>query len=416
MAGDSSKVGRFHERVGRVIADRWRVDALLHAGPTSAVYAATDTRRDTRAALKILHPELAADEQMRKRFQREGYAANAVGHPGVVGVHAEATTEEGAPVLVMELLDGEPLDAIWTDAGGKLPLADVVKYGVALLEILAAAHARGIIHRDLKPANVFVTRRGEVKILDFGLACEKGRTESISGLGVVMGTPAFMAPEQALGLRERIDPRTDLWALGATLFTLLSGRAVHEVDSPQAQFYLAATAQAPGIREVAPEVPPAIAAVIDRALAFEGNERWEDADAMRYALRRASSTKTTTPALPIARVQLVQDAAPTQIVKPPDENAPTIAALDVTNELARSIAPIDSLTPSQRSLSPRAPPPPTASPLALGAFAALTACVVTILALTVVGRITRSPRSVAITPPPSAPAELIVPAVDASAD
>jgi serine/threonine-protein kinase len=161
----------------------------------SAVYTATDQESGKQAALKVLHRELAGDGPMRKRFQREGYAANAIDHPGVVKVFGEAVTDDGAPVLVMELLDGESLEALRRRSGGTLPVGDVVAIGRDLLDVLAAAHSRGVIHRDIKPSNVFVTRAGEVKVLDFGLAWERGRRDDITGVGVVLGTPAYMPPE-----------------------------------------------------------------------------------------------------------------------------------------------------------------------------------------------------------------------------
>ncbi len=157
-----------------------------------------------------------------------------------------------------------------------------------LLDVLAAAHAKNVVHRDVKPENLFITKVGQLKVLDFGIAkvfeARLGRTTS-TRVGVVMGTPAFMAPEQARARWDEVDGRTDLWAVGATMFTLLTGRHVHEGVSGNEQLILSATTIAPSLGSVAPEVPPALVAIVDRALAFERSRRWPDAASMQQAVR-----------------------------------------------------------------------------------------------------------------------------------
>jgi hypothetical protein len=159
-----------------------------------------------------------------------------------------------------------------------------------LLDVLAAAHEKSVVHRDIKPENLFITRAGVLKVLDFGIAkvFERQQTRTTSTrAGMIMGTPAFMAPEQARGRWEDVDGRTDLWAVGATMFTLLTGRHVHEADSSQEQLIASATTAAPPIASVAPEVPQLAAAIVDRALAFDRATRWADAAEMQKVVREA---------------------------------------------------------------------------------------------------------------------------------
>src|SRR4051794_6292616 len=214
---------RAHRRVGTMVREKYRIDAFIATGSMAMVYAATH-RNGSRVALKILHRDLARDPAMAERFKREGYFANSIGHPGVVKAIDDDVTEDGCAFLVMELLEGESLDERRRRKGGKLSLGYVLPVADALLEILAAAHARDVVHRDLKPDNVFVTKLGDVKVLDFGLArFNDGKTSSdMTAVGMVLGTPAYMPPEQALGRREDVDAQSDLWAVGATLFVVLS--------------------------------------------------------------------------------------------------------------------------------------------------------------------------------------------------
>src|SRR5262249_46229315 len=150
-------------------------------------------------------------------------------------------------------------------------------------DALSAAHSKGIVHRDLKPANLFVSSSGALKVLDFGIARLR-EISAVSSMGTnagsILGTPAFMAPEQARGRPDLIDHQSDLWAVGATLFTLLSGRLVHEAQTVNEQLALAITARARSLATVAPELPAALVAVVDRALSYEKSERWPDAASM----------------------------------------------------------------------------------------------------------------------------------------
>src|SRR5579863_2796332 len=156
-------------RLGRTLHNKWRLDVLLGVGGMAAVYAATH-RNGSRAAVKILHAELSAREDIRSRFMREGHVANAVGHDGAVRVLDDDVADDGSLYLVTELLDGETLEDRRVRSGGRLSEDDVLSVADQLLDVLVAAHAKGVVHRDIKPENVFLTRLGQLKVLDFGIA------------------------------------------------------------------------------------------------------------------------------------------------------------------------------------------------------------------------------------------------------
>ncbi len=269
-------------RLGRVVASRWTLVKLLGIGGMASVYEAKH-RNGRRAALKILHPHVLSNPTARQRFLSEGYAANKVEHPGVVLVLDDG--EDGDLLfLVMELLSGRSL-AERLAADGPLPVKDVVLASAVVLDVLAMAHDRNVVHRDIKPSNIFELSTGGIKVLDFGVARVRDlASATLTESGVTLGTPAFMAPEQAAGRLDQVDALTDIWAVGATMFQLLTGRLAHESSTPNAAIVAAATRRVPPVRSVRPDVPVEVAQVVDRALAFMRNERWPDARAMRRAL------------------------------------------------------------------------------------------------------------------------------------
>jgi serine/threonine protein kinase len=286
---DSGMVRRAEGRLGTVLRGKYRLERILGIGGMATVYAATH-RNQKQFAVKILHPELSMREDIRRRFLREGYAANSVRHPGAVAVLDDDVSEDGAAFLVIELLEGASVDDLSNGCGGRLSLPLALAVAGQMLDVLAAAHHHGIVHRDIKPANVFVTRTGAIKVLDFGIARVRDATSTSSqatGAGVLLGTPSFMAPEQALGQLVSIDARTDVWAVAATIFALVSGRFVHEGSTASHLLVLAATAPARSLAEVAPGVPRAVVEVVDRGLQFRSQERWQSALEMREALTRA---------------------------------------------------------------------------------------------------------------------------------
>jgi serine/threonine-protein kinase len=280
---------RARSKLGEVVRGKYRLDRVLGIGGMATVFAATH-RNKKQFALKVLHPELSAQVDVRHRFLREGYVANTVGHAGAVVVLDDDVADDGGAFLVMELLDGEALDVLAGRAGGTLPADAVVALADQLLDVLVAAHAKGIVHRDLKPANLFLTTSGQLKVLDFGVA----RLRDASGLassttsGQALGTPAFMPPEQALGKATLVDEKSDVWSVGATMFALLSGSIVHEAETVQELLVFAATKPARSLAAARRDAPAALVAVVDRALAMDKAERWPSAGAMQEALARAS--------------------------------------------------------------------------------------------------------------------------------
>ena len=289
MAISQEVIERARARVGLTLAKKYRLDRLLGIGGMAAVYSATH-RNKKRVAIKILHPELGIDDSVKTRFLREGYAANTVDHPGAVAVFDDDVTEDGSAFLVMELLQGETLDARAERKGGTLPLSEVLALSDQLLDVLGAAHDKGLVHRDIKPDNLFLTTQGQLKVLDFGIARLRELSspdQKETGVGSFMGTPAFMSPEQARGRWNEVDPRSDVWAVGATMYNLLSGRSVHDTESVGEQLVMAATVPAPPLISVLPEIQPIVAELVDTALAFDKTRRWPDVRAMQVALRRA---------------------------------------------------------------------------------------------------------------------------------
>jgi serine/threonine protein kinase len=290
-------------RVGKTLNGKWRIDRLIEVGGMSAVYEATH-RNGRRVAIKVLQTSFASDREVRRRFLREGYVANKIDHPGAVAIVDDDTAEDGAPFLVMELLDGDSLSRWLSRAGGRLPVLDVLAVAEQLLDVLQVAHDNGIIHRDIKPGNVFVTRTGHAKLLDFGLARIRDGVLSLvpTAAGIVLGTAGYMAPEQARGVPEEVDARADLFSVGAVVLRALSGHPVHQKSTPFNTIIAAMKEPAPPFASAVPGAGALLAATMDRALAFEKEKRWESARAMAQAVRAAyDEARRRPPPLPLAR-------------------------------------------------------------------------------------------------------------------
>ncbi len=289
---------RAQARIGTVLNDKWTLVDLIGLGGMAAVYSAAH-RNGARGAVKLLHPELARVKEVRERFTREAYAANKVNHPGSVRVLDDdvvaAGPDAGSAYLIMELLEGRNLEDRIHD-GGPFTHDEILAIADDVLEVLVAAHAQGVIHRDLKPENLML-EAGEgpfgftrVKVLDFGLA-RIAHQEVVTRAGMALGTPSYMAPEQAEGRSEAIGPRSDIFALGAILFRLLTGRRVHEGANVIEVVAKMAKDPAPAIRTVRPDVPEDIAAIIDRALQFKPEDRYHSAEEMRAEVHAAREAR-----------------------------------------------------------------------------------------------------------------------------
>lgn len=270
-------------RVGAMLCGKWRIESLLGIGAMGAVYAARHNNGN-RVAIKILHASLAEYQQIKDRFLNEGRAANRVRHRAVTTVHDEGVAEDGSIFLVMELLKGQTLEA-YQDTRGNLTPLQVLQVAHEILDALKVAHAEHVLHRDIKPANLFLTFEGRIVLLDFGVA-QLNESRSATQLGIPIGTPSYMPPEQASGRWLEVDARSDLWALGATMFKLLSGRTVRQTATADEELRAAIGGIAPSLAEVC-SAPAAVVALVDKALAFDSDDRFPDAMAMQNAVREA---------------------------------------------------------------------------------------------------------------------------------
>ena len=328
--------GRLKAREGRVLDGKWTLERLLGSGGMAAVYLARH-RNGARAAVKILHPDLARNEEVRERFLREGYAANQVEHPGAVQVLDDDVVadgpDKGTAYLVMELLEGESLqDRL--ERGPSMGEAEFLRIAEGVLEVLDAAHARSVVHRDLKPENLFLvgasgaSQGPQVKILDFGLA-RLLQNQTITTYGLALGTPSFMSPEQAAGRIDDIDGRTDLFALAATGFRLRAGRRIHEADSPVEVVMKMAKVPAPRLATVAPGVSEPYARVIDRGLEFKREDRYPTAAAMMKDVRLAiQQIESGVGATRLAKPRGLLASTPREAKKRKDPSAATIELSD----------------------------------------------------------------------------------------
>jgi serine/threonine protein kinase len=242
----------------------YRVARELGRGGMGAVFQALDTRLDRRLALKVMLPEFAANAEARGRFLREAKAAAKVSHDNVVTVY-EADERDGVPYIAMQLLQGYPLDAFLKKKGTP-SLRNVVRIAREAALGLAAAHRMGLVHRDVKPPNLWLEApHGRVKLLDFGLARPESTDHELTRTGAVVGTPAFMSPEQALGVR--VDHRTDLFSLGSVLYWLCTGQRPFQGASVMAVLMALGTEEPTPVRELNPAIPPALSELIHRLLA-----------------------------------------------------------------------------------------------------------------------------------------------------
>jgi len=273
--------------VGRQIGP-YRILSLLGRGGMGTVYKARDSRLERDVAIKVL-PEARVEGMLRVRFEREARAASALNHPNICSVYDVGEFEDH-PFLVMELLEGrtlrEYIDTQRRDFG------DILHLTLQIVEALEAAHGKHIIHRDIKPANIFVTERGDAKLLDFGLASRAalraGLAETstqflLTGPGSAVGTIAYMSPEQARG--EALDARTDLWSLGVVFYEMVAGSRPFE-GSTAAVVFDAILNKAPvPVRERNPEVPAELARIISKLLEKDRELRYQSAAALRADLQ-----------------------------------------------------------------------------------------------------------------------------------
>jgi serine/threonine-protein kinase len=265
--------------VGTVIANRYRIESILGAGGMGIVVKATHLLLQQAVAIKFLRREVATQESV-TRLLHEARAAAKVQSEHVVRVHDVAALDDGTPYIVMEYLEGSELSLLLEN--GPLPLREALKYAIQMCNALAETHAAGIIHGDLKPENVYIVRAadgsGRVKLLDFGIS----KTGAEQKSNAIMGTPAYMAPEQFE--RGTIDPRTDIYALGAVLYEMLCGKPPFQADTPELIARRVFTEKPPPLGWVG--VPPNLEQIVMRCLARKSEDRFETAVELAYALEQ----------------------------------------------------------------------------------------------------------------------------------
>jgi serine phosphatase RsbU (regulator of sigma subunit) len=265
---------------------QYAITEYIGGGGMGVVYKAEDRRLGRNAALKFLPRTVGTDPLARERFLREARSASALDHPNICTIFEVNETPAGEIYIAMAFYEGNTLEGLARE--GPLDVDAAIRFAIDTLDGLAAAHGRGIVHRDMKPANVFVTREGMVKILDFGLA-KTHESSSVTQDGAVLGTAAYMAPEQALGSDS--DHRVDVWAVGAILYELLSGRRPFEGAYPQAVIYGILNADPEPLSGLRPGLPLQLVQSVERALAKDPDRRHATAGDFRDALRAVSDRK-----------------------------------------------------------------------------------------------------------------------------
>jgi serine/threonine-protein kinase len=345
---DNPPGARSDDLVGRVLEGRYRVDARLGEGGLGVVYRATQTRLDRRVALKILHPEHARRPALRERFEREARSLGALNHPNIVDV-IDFGIDGDAPYLVMELLEGRPLDAAIREG---LDPERALGIGRAVVAAVAYAHSRGLVHRDLKPANVFLTRAidgGEApRVLDFGLA--KFLDEAPEGgavltkTGAIMGTPAYMSPEQATGAK--VDARADVYALGIVLFELVTGRRPF-IGAPAELLRMHLLDELPTLASARPGLPfeADLEPILRRATAKSTSKRYADAGALLEALDAVLGARSSvaSPAREPSKVPAQLRAEPVRSPSPAAGTEPTLLVASPARPRPRKGAPLAAL-------------------------------------------------------------------------
>ncbi|MGG2461947.1 protein kinase domain-containing protein [Streptomyces sp. RGM 3693] len=292
MSQDGAQ-GQFEGR--SVGGGRYQLRDLLGAGGMASVHLAYDSVLDREVAIKTLHTELGREQAFRERFRREAQSVAKLTHTNIVSVFDSGEDElDGGmvPYIIMEYVAGQPLRSVLDGdiaQHGAMPTEKALKITADVLAALEASHEMSLVHRDIKPGNVMMTKRNVVKVMDFGIAraMQSGVT-SMTQTGMVVGTPQYLSPEQALG--RGVDARSDLYSVGIMLFELLTGQLPFDADSPLAIAYAHVQEEPPVPSSINRSLPPAVDALVSRALKKNPNERFPTAEAMRdECLRIAGS-------------------------------------------------------------------------------------------------------------------------------
>ncbi|MER6268109.1 protein kinase [Streptomyces sp900105755] len=299
-----SQDGAYGRYAGRALAGgRYQLRDLLGEGGMASVHLAYDSVLDRQVAIKTLHTELGREQAFRERFRREAQAVAKLTHTNIVSVFdtgEDALDGSTMPYIVMEYVEGNPLGSVLDEdvrQYGAMPADKALKITADVLAALEISHEMGLVHRDIKPGNVMMTKRGVVKVMDFGIAraMQSGVT-SMTQTGMVVGTPQYLSPEQALG--RGVDARSDLYSVGIMLFQLVTGRLPFDADSPLAIAYAHVQEEPVAPSSVNRALPPAVDALVARALKKNPNERFPTAESMRdECLRVAASLQPAAPSI-----------------------------------------------------------------------------------------------------------------------
>jgi serine/threonine protein kinase len=322
--------------IGTVLGDSYRIVRQVGQGGMGELYEASHLRLSGRYAIKVLLPQFAAFEELIARFQREAEITSSLRHPNIVSVFDFNSTADGRAFLAMEFLEGQDL-GLDLERRGPMSLGRTIEIVGQVVSALSAAHAHGVVHRDLKPQNLFISalpgdQREIVKILDFGISKMREAPKKITREHAIIGTPQYMAPEQAMGDVGATDHRTDQFALGAIAYELLAGRAAFDAEAIEAIIYQVVHEPPKPLGQFRSDIPPNVERVLLRALAKEPDQRYPDIGTFGKALLDAAdaAVHATTPTLvalpPVSPSRAVPAPAAPDVRAPRANRSPTPAA------------------------------------------------------------------------------------------